>query len=119
MCSNYLPFNDPEMFGDALRPLEERLPDAMAFLKRIGCVGLKIDTVGSHAITLVPLMPTIGAHEELTRTRAKELGMTEHEEEQFITRTDQPDKLYFSEPWQWGPPRFHWQKQMLATRESA
>ena len=109
MCDSYLKFDD-ELFDEVLQPLDVRLPKAMAFLRRVGCVGLKVDSVGTSIITLVPLLSLGEGYEVLTRGKAKALGMTSEEEQQFVRRPDEPEKLFFCEPWQWRAPRLSRQK---------
>jgi hypothetical protein len=127
----FLPIDTEEYweFKDVIEPLERRRPAVFAFLRRIACPGFLIHRLSSGSITLAPFLyekqDGKDVPRRLVRSHAKQLGMTEEEEGQFETHVPPQEadevvqhyveeELSFSEPWTWGPPRFIWQKKLLA-----
>jgi hypothetical protein len=78
--SCYFPLDGSIEFEEKFEWLDARRPKAMAFLRRIGCKGLQIRSVGSGFIKFVPILDD---NEPITFEAAHKLGMTEEEDRQF------------------------------------
>jgi hypothetical protein len=76
----YLPLDGSIEFEEKINWLDRRRPKAMAFLRRIGCKGLQLRSVGSGCIKFVPITED---NTPITFDEAHTLGMTEEEDRQF------------------------------------
>ena len=101
---------DDKQFAPIIETLARRRPKAVAFLRRIGCYGLAIQSVGTSMMTLVPMMEGGDPPRLLGRQEAKELGATEEELNEFSTIETEED-IAFTPKWQWGPPTFSFEKK--------
>lgn len=98
--SCYFPLDGSIEFEEKLGWLDARRPKAMAFLRRIGCKGLQLRSVGSGFIKFVPISDD---NTPITFTTARELGMTEEEDRQFdVALQGTDDWLLIVEQWHFG-----------------
>ena len=109
LATCYFPLDDAH-FATAIEPLVQRRPKAIAFLRRIGCLGLAVHSVGVPSMTLIPMMEGGDPPRLLGREEAIQLGATEEELQEFSTLQTE-ENIAITAKWQWGPPTFSFEKK--------